>query len=70
MCGLSAIVKFEPGNQLLPCLLSMHRCIPHRGPDGEGFALLDSALTASARAGHSIAWVGTRKRLPQVEQGH
>jgi hypothetical protein len=55
MCGPNAIVEFEPGDQLRPCLLSRHRCIPHRGPDGEDFALLDSALTASARGGNGCS---------------
>jgi asparagine synthase (glutamine-hydrolysing) len=72
MCGLSAIVEFEPGDQLLPSLFSMHRCIPHRGPDGEGFALLDSAwritrlrtasalcpaMTGSWRLGMAFRWL-------------
>jgi asparagine synthase (glutamine-hydrolysing) len=72
MCGLSAIVEFEPGEKLLPCLVSMHQCIPHRGPDGEGFALLDSAwrvtrlrtvsaqcpaMTGSWRLGMAFRWL-------------
>jgi asparagine synthase (glutamine-hydrolysing) len=50
----------------------MHRCIPHRGPDGEGFALLDSAwrvtrlrsasalrpaMTGSWRLGMAFRWL-------------
>jgi len=51
MCGLSAIIDFEPGKRLLQSLLAMHEGISHRGPDGEGFALLDAAWhTFSARA--------------------
>jgi asparagine synthase (glutamine-hydrolysing) len=43
MCGLSAILDFSPGGSLLPALLAMHRCIEHRGPDGEGFVVVDAA---------------------------
>ena len=50
MCGLSTIIDFEPGKQLLQSLLAMHKSISHRGPDGEGFTLLDAAWhTVSAR---------------------
>ncbi len=41
MCGFSAIVDFHPGEGLLDALLAMHAQIPHRGPDGEGFCLVD-----------------------------
>src|SRR6266567_703314 len=41
MCGLSAIVDFGPGEGLLDALLAMHAQIHHRGPDGEGFCLVD-----------------------------
>ena len=47
MCGLSTIVDFEPGAGLLQSLLAMHRSIAHRGPDGEGFTLLDGQWQAS-----------------------
>jgi asparagine synthase (glutamine-hydrolysing) len=51
MCGLSAIIDFEPGKPLLESLLAMHEAISHRGPDGEGFSLLDAAWrTVNARA--------------------
>jgi asparagine synthase (glutamine-hydrolysing) len=51
MCGLSAIIDFEPGKPLLESLLAMHKAISHRGPDGEGFALLNAAWrTVNARA--------------------
>jgi len=39
---LSTIVEFEPGNRLIQDLLAMHGRIPHRGPDGEGFTLVDA----------------------------
>src|SRR5262245_34950792 len=48
MCGLSAIVEFEPGDRLLQDLLAMHERIPHRGPDGEGFTLVDAAWRATS----------------------
>src|SRR5262245_34321183 len=48
MCGLSAIVEFEPGDRLIQDLLAMHERIPHRGPDGEGFTLVDAAWRAAS----------------------
>jgi asparagine synthase (glutamine-hydrolysing) len=47
MCGLSAIIDFEPGQRLLPSLLAMHERIPHRGPDGEGFTVVDASWRAT-----------------------
>jgi asparagine synthase (glutamine-hydrolysing) len=50
MCGLSAIVDFEPDDRLLQSLLAMHDRILHRGPDGEGFTVVDTGWNAlSAR---------------------
>jgi asparagine synthase (glutamine-hydrolysing) len=46
MCGLSAIIDFEPNERLLQPLLAMHECIRHRGPDGEGFMVIDAAWHA------------------------
>jgi asparagine synthase (glutamine-hydrolysing) len=48
MCGLSAIVDFEPGDRLLQPLLAMHERIPHRGPDGEGFTVVDAGWRATS----------------------
>ena len=47
MCGLSAIVEFAPNEGLLQSLLAMHDQIPHRGPDGEGFTVVDAAWNAA-----------------------
>lgn len=47
MCGLSAIIDFDPKEPLLQPLLAMHERIPHRGPDGEGFTVIDSAWHAT-----------------------
>jgi asparagine synthase (glutamine-hydrolysing) len=41
MCGLSGIVDFGPGTGLAEPLLAMHARIRHRGPDGEGFCVVD-----------------------------
>src|SRR5215467_6527071 len=55
MSGLGAIIDFEPGKQLLQSLLAMHKSISHRGPDGEGFTLLDAGWrTVSARASSEL----------------
>ena len=47
MCGLSAIVDFKPGNRLIQDLLAMHERIPYRGPDGEGFTVVDANWRAT-----------------------
>jgi asparagine synthase (glutamine-hydrolysing) len=51
MCGLSAIIDFEPSEQLLGPLLAMHECIPHRGPDGQGFTVIDDSWRANGARG-------------------
>ncbi len=48
MCGLSAIVDFRPGNRLIQDLLAMHERIPYRGPDGEGFTVVDANWRATS----------------------
>src|ERR1700730_7710132 len=71
MCGLSAIVDFGPGEGLLDALLAMHAPIRHRGPDGEGFCLVDDrwravgdrgcvpsdASSMALRAGLAFRWL-------------
>ena len=42
MCGISAIIDFEAGQALPEGLLRMHAPIPHRGPDGAGFLLVQA----------------------------
>jgi len=54
MCGLSAIVDFGSGEGLLESLLAMHGQIRHRGPDGEGFCLVDDhwrSIRSDCRSG-------------------
>jgi asparagine synthase (glutamine-hydrolysing) len=73
MCGLSAIVDFGPGERLLDVLLAMHEQIPFRGPDGEGFCVVDEggramragdgpglrsqASSSALRAGLAFRWL-------------
>ncbi|MGE3538140.1 MAG: asparagine synthase (glutamine-hydrolyzing) [Candidatus Tectimicrobiota bacterium] len=47
MCGLSAILTWDDGQDLPSALLRMHAQIPHRGPDGEGFAFVDQHYRAT-----------------------
>jgi asparagine synthase (glutamine-hydrolysing) len=55
MCGLSAIVEFGSEDRLVQSLLEMHDRIPHRGPDGEGFTLIDAGWQAvSAKSAHDL----------------
>ena len=47
MCGISALLHFGTRNRFdLAPLLTMHSTLAHRGPDGEGFLLLNDALEA------------------------
>jgi asparagine synthase (glutamine-hydrolysing) len=41
MCGISAIIDPTGSPKLISRLLAMHAAIRHRGPDGEGFLLVD-----------------------------
>jgi asparagine synthase (glutamine-hydrolysing) len=84
MCGLSAIVDFGPGEGLLDALLAMHAQIPHRGPDGEGFCLVDDrwrslrldersgsrgeAFSAALRAGLAFRWLQIQDRSEAAAQ--
>src|SRR5262245_26475251 len=42
MCGISVLVDINGSPRLKQRLLAMHAVIRHRGPDGEGFLLLDA----------------------------
>ena len=84
MCGLSAIVDFSPGEGLLDALLAMHAQIPHRGPDGEGFCLVDErwrsvrldersgsrgeGSSAALRAGLAFRWLQIQDRSEAAAQ--
>ena len=41
MCGISVLLDISGSRRFMSRLLAMHSVIPHRGPDGEGFLLLD-----------------------------
>src|SRR5215831_18786292 len=84
MCGLSAIVDFRPGEGLLDALLAMHAQIPHRGPDGERFCLVDErwhsfrlderpgsrgeASFPALRAGLAFRWLQIQDRSEAAAQ--
>ena len=68
MCGLSAVFAGLPRDDLASLLGAMHARIGHRGPDGEGFAMVDAAdrVTRAAptvagggpwRAGLAFRWL-------------
>jgi asparagine synthase (glutamine-hydrolysing) len=48
MCGISAILNFGESTSDLEDLLAMHDAQAHRGPDGQGFLLVDASLRARA----------------------
>jgi len=52
MCGISVVLDNSGSCSITSRLLAMHAVIRHRGPDGEGFLLLDghNAVTSSDRA--------------------
>lgn len=82
MCGISLVVDQESGEGLVESLRAMHAAIPHRGPDGEGFCVLDgdwrlhaareaAALplgTRSARVGCAFRWLQIQDRDPASSQ--
>ena len=47
MCGLSAIISLAGVGALARSLADMHGRIAHRGPDGEGFVLVDAEWRAT-----------------------
>jgi asparagine synthase (glutamine-hydrolysing) len=48
MCGISGIVKLKGSSvELLPVARKMNSTLRHRGPDGEGFLLVDDAGTTT-----------------------
>jgi asparagine synthase (glutamine-hydrolysing) len=42
MCGISVLLDISDSRRFTSRLLAMHSVIPHRGPDGEGFLVLDT----------------------------
>src|SRR5215469_12715658 len=48
MCGISAVVTFEkvPPRTLERAIRVMHSALAHRGPDGQGFLVIDSSYSA------------------------
>lgn len=81
MCGISGIFECsERGSELLlRDLATMHAAIPHRGPDGEGFALFDAALQPhrlkaagademAARGAFAFRWLHVQDPSPAAAQ--
>lgn len=42
MCGISVLLDSSGSSRLVPRLLAMHAVIRHRGPDGEGFLMVEA----------------------------
>src|SRR5262245_51777699 len=59
MCGISVLLDISGSQRFASRLLAMHSVIRHRGPDGEGFLVLDAhgalARTDNAEPLHAIA---------------
>jgi hypothetical protein len=69
MCGLSTIVNFDPSAGLLTSLLAMHQQIPFRGPDGEGFSVVDSCRRSiSAGSESDIRDQVTKLKWSRIER--
>ncbi len=47
MCGISVLLDPNGSHRLMPRLLAMHAVIRHRGPDGEGFLVVDERGTVA-----------------------
>jgi asparagine synthase (glutamine-hydrolysing) len=64
MCGISVLLDTSGSQRFASRLLAMHSVIRHRGPDGEGFLMLDAhgavARTDNIEPLHAIAkpWFG------------
>ncbi len=69
MCGICGITFFGDSRQCAENLFKMNRSIKHRGPDGEGFALIspqwDVNLFSSSDSPDII-----RETLPPVENAY
>src|SRR5712691_3544466 len=48
MCGISAVIGSMPAHTASMRAAAMHAPIRHRGPDGNGFLLVDDAMRASS----------------------
>ncbi|HEX8154777.1 MAG TPA: asparagine synthetase B, partial [Thermoanaerobaculia bacterium] len=50
MCGISAVLAFDDSSRAAAArdVLRMHAAVPHRGPDGEGFATAGCDLVGRA----------------------
>ena len=68
MCGISVVVDPDASPAARDALRRLHEPIPHRGPDGEGFLLVDASgrpeRTGSldaARTGRAVAGLAFRR---------
>jgi asparagine synthase (glutamine-hydrolysing) len=84
VCGISGVVDPSSGAASVEPLMAMHARIPHRGPDGEGFCLLDHAFTlrdaegsaglrglaeqSGARVALAFRWLQIQDRSPGSAQ--
>src|SRR5687768_2163093 len=74
MCGLGCIVDPVTAEGLHEQLASMHARIPHRGPDGEGFAyvsregVVTSHVSSDAAAGLAFRWLKIQDTSDQARQ--
>lgn len=53
MCGISGIISFDKKIPVAQAIVQMNRAIAHRGPDGEGFVLINETETVSAFSEHT-----------------
>ncbi len=53
MCGISGVVSFDKKTSVQKAIVTMNRAIAHRGPDGEGFVLINETETIPVFTEHT-----------------
>jgi asparagine synthase (glutamine-hydrolysing) len=69
MCGIAGIVDLD-GRAVEPALLlAMNEAIAHRGPDDEGYVLIDQRSSSVRQYAGQTSQVDVRGRLPLIGSG-
>jgi asparagine synthase (glutamine-hydrolysing) len=64
MCGIAGIIDFDHGPVAPQALLAMNRVIAHRGPDDEGYVLIDRLGSRFREYSGLGSSEGLRERMP------
>src|SRR5215475_12731666 len=69
MCGIAGIIDFDHRPIEPSLLLAMNQAIAHRGPDDEGYVLIDRSISRSWEFAGSASIAAARARLPLLSHG-